>query len=236
MLLCDWRRFPTKECMGKVAVSIHQLTHGYQDRALFNNVSLEIERNERVALIGGLQQKCGVLVGATVTCDCSLRGAHWALGSGGVSMASAEACTSADTTPQACHSLQPPSSQQPGQLLQHGLPHSRHGLLSVAKAVSLPAGPNGCGKSTLLRLILGEEQPIKGQASLGPHNVSPAYYQQNQAQALEPGRTVLETVVQAAPDAQLDDVKALLGRMLFTGLTVNKKVGSALHAFRLVGE
>ena len=108
--------------------------------------------------------------------------------------------------------------------------------VAVAQARSSPAGPNGCGKSTLLRLILGEEQPIKGQASLGPHNVSPAYYQQNQAQALEPGHTVLETVVQAAPDAQLDDVKALLGRMLFTGLTVNKKVGSAWHASWLSGE
>ena len=56
MLLCGWRRFPTKERMGKVAVSINQLTHGYQDRALFNNVSLEIERDERVAFIGGLLQ------------------------------------------------------------------------------------------------------------------------------------------------------------------------------------
>ena len=56
LMLCGWRRFPTKERMGKVAVSINQLTHGYQDRALFNNVSLEIERNERVALIGGWQQ------------------------------------------------------------------------------------------------------------------------------------------------------------------------------------
>ena len=66
-----------------MAVSINQLTHGYQDRALFNNVSLEIERDERVAFIGGLQQPCGLHTGATIMCGCGLWGAHWAMGSGG---------------------------------------------------------------------------------------------------------------------------------------------------------
>ena len=239
-VLCGGRRFPTKERMGKVAVSINQVTHGYQDRALFNNVSLEIERNERVALIGGWQQRCGLHTGADhdvwlwpVGCTWGHRKwwrSVWPLHSRG-SMLTLRLS-------QACHSPRTPSLYHPGQLLQHESPHSSCGLLSVAvaQAGSPPAGPNGCGKSTLLRLILGEEQPIKGQASLGAHNVSPAYYQQNQAQALEPGHTVLDTVVLAAPDAQLDDVKALLGRMLFTGLTVNKKVGSAWHASRLLDE
>lgn len=37
--------------------------------------------------------------------------------------------------------------------------------------------------------------------------------------------------LQAAPDAQLSDLKTLLGRMLFTGLAVNKKVsGCTLRA------
>ena len=92
MLLCGWRRFPTKERMGKVAVSITQLPHGYQDRALFNDVNLEIERNERVAFIGGFYQKCAVRKGATITCGCGLWGAHWPTGCGGVNRTSAVAC------------------------------------------------------------------------------------------------------------------------------------------------
>jgi len=34
---------------------------------------------------------------------------------------------------------------------------------------------------------------------------------------------VADTLVKAAPDAQLNDIKALLGRMLFTGKSVQKK-------------
>lgn len=44
--------FPAVERMGQTAVSIKNLTHGYQDKRLFNDASLEIERGERVALIG----------------------------------------------------------------------------------------------------------------------------------------------------------------------------------------
>lgn len=36
------------------ALSIEKLTHGYQDRMLFDNTSLEIEKGERVAVIGVL--------------------------------------------------------------------------------------------------------------------------------------------------------------------------------------
>lgn len=88
----------------------------------------------------------------------------------------------------------------------------------------LPVGPNGCGKSTLLRLIMGQEEPISGQVQLGPHNIVPAYYAQNQADALDLKQSVLQTMVKAAPDAQLNDVKALLGRMMFSGKAMDKKV------------
>lgn len=36
------------------ALSIQRLTHGYQDRMLFDDTSLEIEKGERVAIIGAL--------------------------------------------------------------------------------------------------------------------------------------------------------------------------------------
>ncbi len=44
-----------------------------------------------------------------------------------------------------------------------------------------------------------------------------------QAEALEPGLTVLETLERAAPDAEMKDIKALLGRMMFSGKAMHKK-------------
>lgn len=128
--------FPAVERMGQDVLCVQNLTHGYQDRTLFKGCQFEMEKSERVALIG----------------------------------------------------------------------------------------PNGCGKSTLLRLIMGQEKPISGRVQLGPHNIVPAYFAQNQADALDLKQNVLQTMVKAAPDAQLNDVKALLGRMMFSGKAMEKKV------------
>merc|ERR1719311_480655 len=96
-------------------------------------------------------------------------------------------------------------------------------------------GPNGAGKSTLLRLMMGTEEPLKGEARLGEHNIVPNYFTQNQAEDLDLGLTALETLVQAAPDAKLDDIKALLGRMLFSGSGMERKVGPSRAARRPSG-
>jgi ATPase subunit of ABC transporter with duplicated ATPase domains len=85
-------------------------------------------------------------------------------------------------------------------------------------------GPNGAGKSTLLRLLRREERPVSGDARLGEHNIIPNYFEQNQAEALDLGLTVLETIQRAAPDAQLNDIKALLGQMMFSGKMMDKPV------------
>eukprot|EP00879_Flechtneria_rotunda_P011902 GHRR01012431.1.p1 GENE.GHRR01012431.1~~GHRR01012431.1.p1 ORF type:complete len:661 (+),score=250.45 GHRR01012431.1:1092-3074(+) len=85
-------------------------------------------------------------------------------------------------------------------------------------------GPNGAGKSTLLRLVMGREKPLKGMVQLGHHNIVPNYFEQNQAEALDLNLTVLDTLVQAAPDAKINDLKQLLGRMLFSGSAMDKKV------------
>lgn len=85
-------------------------------------------------------------------------------------------------------------------------------------------GPNGAGKSTLLRMIMGMENPTEGTVEIGNHNVIPGYFEQNQAEALDLNRTVMETIHDEVPDWKNEEVRTLLGRFLFTGETVFKKV------------
>ncbi|CAK9152150.1 unnamed protein product [Ilex paraguariensis] len=85
-------------------------------------------------------------------------------------------------------------------------------------------GPNGCGKSTLLKLIMGLQNPQTGEVLLGEHNVLPNYFEQNQAEALDLDKTVLETVAEVAEDWRLDDIKGLLGRCNFKADMLDRKV------------
>jgi ATP-binding cassette subfamily F protein 3 len=87
-------------------------------------------------------------------------------------------------------------------------------------------GPNGAGKSTLLRLIMGIEQPTEGIVKVGDHNVIPGYFEQNQAEALELDKTVMETIHDEVPDWKNEEVRTLLGRFLFSGDTVFKQVAA----------
>ncbi len=85
-------------------------------------------------------------------------------------------------------------------------------------------GPNGCGKSTLLHMFMGMEQPTEGTIELGKHNVIPSYFEQNQAEALDLNRTVIETIHDEVPEWKNEEVRTLLGQFLFSGDTVFKKV------------
>jgi ATP-binding cassette subfamily F protein 3 len=87
-------------------------------------------------------------------------------------------------------------------------------------------GPNGAGKSTLLHLMMGMEQPTEGTVELGQHNVIPGYFEQNQAEALDLRKTVIETIHDEVPSWKNEEVRTLLGRFLFSGETVFKKVES----------
>lgn len=87
-------------------------------------------------------------------------------------------------------------------------------------------GPNGAGKSTLLHLMMGMEKPTEGTVELGHHQVIPGYFEQNQAEALDLSRTVMQTIHDEVPDWKNEEVRTLLGRFLFSGETVFKKVES----------
>ena len=86
-------------------------------------------------------------------------------------------------------------------------------------------GPNGAGKSTLLRLVMGLEQPSEGEARLGEHNVVAGYFEQNQAEALDLGKTVIDTLFEAVPDWTQTQVRSLLGSFCFSNEAVFKEVG-----------
>jgi ATP-binding cassette, subfamily F, member 3 len=87
-------------------------------------------------------------------------------------------------------------------------------------------GPNGAGKSTLLRMIMGMEQSEDGKIALGKHNVIPGYFEQNQAEALDLEKTVIETIHDEVPTWKNEEVRTLLGRFLFSNDTVFKQVKS----------
>ena len=84
-------------------------------------------------------------------------------------------------------------------------------------------GRNGEGKTTLMRVIMGQLDPISGEAKVG-HNVSVGYFAQNQEDVLDKSQTVLETLESIASGDIRTKLRDILAAFLFKGEDIDKKV------------
>jgi ATPase subunit of ABC transporter with duplicated ATPase domains len=97
-------------------------------------------------------------------------------------------------------------------------------------------GPNGLGKSTLLRILVGRLEADAGEVRWG-HEARVGYFAQDHREILDdPEMTALDFLWSVRPRESTAFVRGHLGRVLFSGEDVTKKVGqlSGGEAARLV--
>jgi ATP-binding cassette subfamily F protein 3 len=83
-------------------------------------------------------------------------------------------------------------------------------------------GPNGAGKSTFLKTVLGQIPPLNGEIELGS-SVKVGYYAQAH-ELLDPNDSVLNTILQVQ-NMPVSKARGLLGSYLFSGDTIDKRIG-----------
>ncbi|HPE84039.1 MAG TPA: ABC-F family ATP-binding cassette domain-containing protein [Aequorivita sp.] len=96
--------------------------------------------------------------------------------------------------------------------------------LSISRGEKVSfVGRNGEGKSTMIKAIMGEID-FEGKCTLG-HNAKVGYFAQNQAALLDKELTVFQTVDEVAKGDIRTQIKNVLGRFMFSGDAIDKKVG-----------
>ncbi len=83
-------------------------------------------------------------------------------------------------------------------------------------------GPNGAGKSTFLKTVLGQIPPLNGEIELGS-SVKVGYYAQAH-ELLDPNDSVLNTILKVQ-NMPVSKARGLLGSYLFSGDTIDKRIG-----------
>lgn len=84
-------------------------------------------------------------------------------------------------------------------------------------------GENGAGKSTLLKILGGVLEFEKGKRTLG-HEVTIHYFAQHQADILNPEHSILDSLEEAAPQAERNYLRGIAGVFLFSGEDQKKPI------------
>jgi ATPase subunit of ABC transporter with duplicated ATPase domains len=94
-------------------------------------------------------------------------------------------------------------------------------------------GRNGAGKTTMLRSLLrnatgfvdpaDREFPIDRGVVTWGHGVAVGYFSQDHKESIQPGTTLLEWLHEFSPTASQQELRGLLGQMLFSGEDATKR-------------
>lgn len=223
-LLCSPFFFPPVENMGQVAARVEGLTHGYGGDTLFEDADLVIERGERVAIIGP-NGAVGVLgpwgsgwLWRMVPSFCRCR---WCwiskMGAGNIAPSPAAPKSSDPLSPPPPSCCRLPAGAGKSTLLRllmgRETPQEGTGALAWCSrcAQGLQASGSGGSSDGSLGNATSPSAAVRSHCTspyhalgppleppaveLGNYGVTPNYFEQNQAQALDLNLTVLETLV-----------------------------------------
>ena len=94
-------------------------------------------------------------------------------------------------------------------------------------------GRNGSGKTTMLRSLLRNatgyvdaperEFPVDGGVVTWGHEVAVGYFSQDHKESIRPGTTLIEWLHEFEPSAGQQELRGLLGQMLFSGEDATKR-------------
>ena len=84
-------------------------------------------------------------------------------------------------------------------------------------------GRNGIGKTTMMRLLQEELEPTKGTISWGG-TTRRSYFPQENSHLFTEDLTILDWISQFTDSQDINEMRAMLGRMLFSGEDVKKSV------------